>query len=175
MKCSTALGRRLNPNLHGDGKGMPCENTKGSGSFCDTDKNPSVCLSLLGTWPGDAAAQWQPGKSTILSVLTSIQAMIFCEDPFRNEPMYTNASGSSAERNAREYIKRVQFATINAGMLEWIQIPQQRNGIWAKVVRAHFTINRDRILENVDKWSRGNRLLKDIDAVRQLQRSLDSF
>ncbi|EZF26745.1 hypothetical protein H112_01257 [Trichophyton rubrum D6] len=55
----------------------------------------AVCLSLHGTWrDGDAAAQWQPGKSTILSVLISIQAMIFTEDPWRNEPAYTSAGGT---------------------------------------------------------------------------------
>ncbi|KAM5469717.1 putative gamma-glutamyltransferase [Microsporum audouinii] len=85
--CRTALGKTINPNLHPDGK---------------------VCLSLLGTWhDGDAAAQWQPGKSTILSVLISIQAMIFTEDPWRNEPAYTSAIGMMADIRARRYVEKI--------------------------------------------------------------------
>ena len=53
---------RLNPNLYAEGK---------------------VCLSLLGTWSGPG---WVPGKSTLLQVLVSIQAMILCEEPIANEP-----------------------------------------------------------------------------------------
>lgn len=52
----------FNPNLYADGK---------------------VCLSLLGTWPGQP---WDPSQSTLLQVLVSIQAMILCEDPWYNEP-----------------------------------------------------------------------------------------
>lgn len=53
---------RFNPNLYADGK---------------------VCLSLLGTWSGPS---WDPAKSSIFQVLVSIQAMIFCEHPWTNEP-----------------------------------------------------------------------------------------
>ena len=52
----------INPNLYADGK---------------------VCLSLLGTWPGEP---WKPGESTLLQVLVSLQAMVFCEQPWYNEP-----------------------------------------------------------------------------------------
>ncbi|KAF2231374.1 UBC-like protein, partial [Viridothelium virens] len=52
----------MNPNLHPDGK---------------------VCLSLLNTWPGPS---WNPAHSTPLQILVSIQAMIFCEEPWFNEP-----------------------------------------------------------------------------------------
>ena len=41
--------QRINPNLYDDGK---------------------VCLSLLGTWSGPG---WQPGTSSLLQVLVSIQ------------------------------------------------------------------------------------------------------
>lgn len=44
-----------------------------------------VCLSLLGTWAGPG---WQPGKSTLLQVLVSIQSLIMVPDPYFNEPGY---------------------------------------------------------------------------------------
>ena len=60
---TTGGGRAsFNPNLYPDGK---------------------VCLSLLGTWSG---TPWDPSQSTLLQVLVSIQAMIFCSEPWYNEP-----------------------------------------------------------------------------------------
>jgi ubiquitin-protein ligase len=53
---------RANPNLY------PCGN---------------VCLSLLGTWSGPG---WQPGTSTLLQVLVSLQALVLNAEPFYNEP-----------------------------------------------------------------------------------------
>ena len=56
---------RFNPNLYNTGK---------------------VCLSLLGTWRGGARSEeWSP-SSTMLQVLVSIQALIFVEKPYYNEP-----------------------------------------------------------------------------------------
>ncbi|MCJ1285299.1 hypothetical protein MMC26_004639 [Xylographa opegraphella] len=55
---------RFNPNLHRDG---------------------NVCLSLLGTRPGQREEQWQPRQSTMFQVLVSIQAMIFNDERSRNE------------------------------------------------------------------------------------------
>jgi ubiquitin-protein ligase len=55
---------RFNPNLYNNGK---------------------VCLSLLGTWSGPS---WDPATSTVLQILVSLQAMVFCPNPFFNEPGY---------------------------------------------------------------------------------------
>src|SRR5436190_12350850 len=93
-----------------------------------------VCLSLLGTWQdGDAAAQWQPGKSTILSVLISIQAMIFAEDPWRNQPGFASMVGEEADRKSRAYVKFVQPLTVRFAMLDWLQKDRLRRGIWSDV------------------------------------------
>lgn len=63
--------QQVNPNLYEDGK---------------------VCLSLLGTWQGPG---WQPGQSTLLQVLISIQSMILgTSDPFFNEPGYAGMEGT---------------------------------------------------------------------------------
>ncbi|KAL8938371.1 MAG: hypothetical protein Q9216_003928, partial [Gyalolechia sp. 2 TL-2023] len=60
----------FNPNLYATGK---------------------VCLSLIGTWPGGPETKWQPGRSTIASILVSIQSMILWQWPFENEPGHENA------------------------------------------------------------------------------------
>ncbi|KAK9419143.1 hypothetical protein SUNI508_01120 [Seiridium unicorne] len=62
---------RFNPNLYENGK---------------------VCLSLLGTWQGEP---WQPGKSTLLQLLVSIQSMILCENPYYNEPGFENQANQA--------------------------------------------------------------------------------
>lgn len=49
---------RFNPNLYNCGK---------------------VCLSLLGTWRGNASENWDPKLSTLLQTLVSIQALIMSE------------------------------------------------------------------------------------------------
>jgi hypothetical protein len=46
-------------------------------------------LSLLGTWPGQGRAEmWDKASSSVLQLLVSIQALIFVEKPWFNEPGY---------------------------------------------------------------------------------------
>ncbi|KAK2750352.1 hypothetical protein FQN57_003832 [Myotisia sp. PD_48] len=155
VKCRSSRGRIINPNLHPDGK---------------------VCLSLLGTWhDGDAAAQWQPGKSTVLSVLISIQAMIFNEDPWRNEPAFTSAVGSRADQQAKKYVAKIQPHVIIAGMLDWLFKPIKRNGIWKEEVHAHFTMNRGKIVSTVKEWARSNPSLVDKGYLPTLMEGLENI
>lgn len=75
-------GLRLNPNLYNNGK---------------------VCLSLLGTWAGQSATEnWIAGKSTMLQVLVSIQALILNAKPYFNEPGFASSEGSSRGEKASE-------------------------------------------------------------------------
>ncbi|XP_043687702.1 putative ubiquitin-conjugating enzyme E2 38 isoform X2 [Telopea speciosissima] len=76
-------GLRLNPNLYHSGY---------------------VCLSLLNTWTGDANQKWIPGKSTMLQVLVSIQALVLNDEPYFNEPGYERSRGQpSGEMLSRKY------------------------------------------------------------------------
>lgn len=76
---------RYNPNLYADGVS--------SDSFCEALLTvQKVCLSLLGTWSGPG---WISGKSTLLQVLISIQSLILCEEPYINEPGWSNMGGVS--------------------------------------------------------------------------------
>ncbi|XP_047170475.1 probable ubiquitin-conjugating enzyme E2 26 isoform X1 [Vigna umbellata] len=68
-----SCGLRLNPNLYSSGK---------------------VCLSLLNTWSGHENEKWQPGVSTILQVLVSIQGLILNSEPYYNEPGFAHLMGS---------------------------------------------------------------------------------
>jgi baculoviral IAP repeat-containing protein 6 len=91
---TTGGGRyRFNPNLYADGK---------------------VCLSLLNTWQGQ---QWTPGQSTILQVLVSIQAMIFCDEPHCNEPGFEHDAGTD---RSKEYSRNLYPNVIRYAMLEWL-------------------------------------------------------
>jgi len=62
---------RFNPNLYECGK---------------------VCLSLLKTWRGGPGEMWTSDVSTVMQVLTSIQALIFVDQPYYNEPGYERDS-----------------------------------------------------------------------------------
>lgn len=129
---TTGGGRHgLNPNLYSDGK---------------------VCLSLLGTWQGEP---WRPGQSTLLQVLVSLQAMVFCEQPWFNEPgrehsYDKNAANAAAER----YNHGLRELTVRLGLLDWLdKMPQ----IWRDVVEQHFRANADKILRAVIGWSKEKR------------------
>lgn len=63
-----------------------------------------MCLSLLNTWSGNKNEKWQPGKSTMLQVLVSIQGLILNQKPYFNEPGYASMSGSQAgEIQSQQY------------------------------------------------------------------------
>ncbi|KAM7189551.1 hypothetical protein V8F20_010090 [Naviculisporaceae sp. PSN 640] len=91
---TTGGGRaRFNPNLYADGK---------------------VCLSLLNTWSGP---KWIPNESTLLQLMVSIQAMIFVERPFYNEPGY---EGSINHRESDKYNRGIQEHTVRSAMIYWL-------------------------------------------------------
>ncbi|KAK0356573.1 glycylpeptide N-tetradecanoyltransferase [Friedmanniomyces endolithicus] len=129
---------RVNPNLYACGK---------------------VCLSLLGTWHGEP---WRPGKSTILQVLVSIQAMIFCDEPHCNEPHLESDHGSEA---SRAYNRNVYAMTVQHAMLEWLGVQTARRsrreravvvpssgGVWSDVVARHFRDRSNDIVRTVGRW-----------------------
>ena len=63
---TSGLGR-INPNLYEDGK---------------------ICLSLLGTWPGNSAKEGWSKDATILQVLISLQGLVMTRNPYFNEAGY---------------------------------------------------------------------------------------
>lgn len=83
--------------------------------------------------------------------------MLFCEDPWRNEPGNGSATGKDALEASRRYQMRRQPMTIRYGMIEWLhKLRRGEAGMWDDIVRTHFKINSGKILENVGEWKKGN-------------------
>ncbi|KAL6712569.1 hypothetical protein ACN47E_000446 [Coniothyrium glycines] len=122
---------KMNPNLHLDGK---------------------VCLSLLGTWvSGAKGEEWIPMQSTLLQVLISIQAMIFCDDPMQNEPGQGTVSSNFARSDmVSSYNRAVRGLTVQYGHLHWAQNP---SSLWKDVVKEHFRKSGDDILKLAERWA----------------------
>ncbi|KAI7704271.1 hypothetical protein KC322_g6757 [Hortaea werneckii] len=119
--------------------------TDGGTVGCNPNLYPcgKVCLSLLGTWSGEP---WKPGQSTILQVLVSIQAMIFCDEPWCNEPGRENQAETL---QSREYSRGLRPHTVKAAMLDWMA---NKDTVWSEVVRRHFEIHEEEIAACVDEW-----------------------
>lgn len=120
---------RFNPNLYDSGK---------------------VCLSILGTWSGQAGESWNPKTSTFLQVMVSIQSLILVEQPYFNEPgwereMHTE-KGKQASNN---YSEERMPSTIKLAMSEMIRNPP--NG-FEEVVRTHFKMKKEEIINRTLIW-----------------------
>ncbi|VDC05755.1 unnamed protein product [Peniophora sp. CBMAI 1063] len=119
---------RFNPNLYNEGK---------------------VCLSLLGTWPGRPEEQWQPGKSTLLQVIVSIQSMILIDLPYFNEPGYGQANPDNPA--SVSYNHNIRAQTTRWAIVDWMK-PENRTSIWADVIATHFAIRKTRICTTIGSW-----------------------
>ena len=79
----------VNPNLYEDGK---------------------ICLSLLGTWPGDGHNDTWSEKSTILQIIVSLLGLVLVKDPYYNEAGYESRVGTVEARiPAALYAERTFF------------------------------------------------------------------
>jgi ubiquitin-protein ligase len=120
---------RFNPNLYDSGK---------------------VCLSLLGTWAGQAGESWNPKASTFLQVMISIQSLILVEQPYFNEPGWEREMHTpKGKLNSDNYNEEKQPHTINLGMINMIKNPP--NG-FEEVVYNHFRMKRDEIINRTLIW-----------------------
>lgn len=142
---------RFNPNLYNNGYGELCFGSRyrrrhgppGAGLLI---RCCVVCLSLLGTWSGE---NWKPGKSTLLQVFLSIQAMIFCEHPWTNEPSREDQAHLQV---SKDYNKGIRTLTVRHAMLYWLQ--SNDDNIWSDVVLGHFKNNATQILNQVREWAK---------------------
>ncbi|XP_024033106.1 putative ubiquitin-conjugating enzyme E2 38 [Morus notabilis] len=106
-------GLRLNPNLYNCGK---------------------VCLSLLGTWTGKKDENWVPGKSTMLQVLVSIQALILNSRPFFNEPGHETITGELGQAQSKKYNEEVFILSLKT-MIYTLRRPPKH---FEELVAQHF-------------------------------------
>ena len=109
-----------------------------------------VCLSLLGTWQGDAGETWDARTSTLYMVLVSIQSLILVPQPYFNEPGYESTMGT-AEGNDRsaEYNDSTRLNCARFAMLEMLRSPPLG---FEEVVRTHFRLRREFIKEQLASW-----------------------
>ena len=120
---------RFNPNLYSCGK---------------------VCLSLLGTWRGNASENWDPKISNLLQLLLSIQSVVMSEEVYFNEPGYEGEAGTvEGEKKNEGYSNIVRLCNIKYGMLRHLEKPV--NG-FEQVTRVHFYLKRAVILREVGTW-----------------------
>ena len=124
-------GVRFNPNLYKCGK---------------------VCLSLLGTWKGTQGEQWNKDTSTLLQVFVSIQALIFVEHPYFNEPSYERWIGTPMGWvNSRVYNQNIKPETVRYAMIEMLRKPPPG---FEDVIQTHFILKKKEILKQISKWER---------------------
>ncbi|KAL1504725.1 hypothetical protein AB1Y20_008503 [Prymnesium parvum] len=143
---------RFNPNLYNNG---------------------TVCLSLLGTWPGDQGESWQPKTSTLLQVLMSIQALILVPDPFFNEPGYERVRNTpEGDQRSRKYNETIREGTVRFAMIEQIRRPLPE---LKKTIHRHFYLRKAAILQQVQEWASDSRNSQyHADNMRLLYQSLES-
>lgn len=107
-------GLRVNPNLYESGK---------------------VCLSLLNTWTGTGTEVWNPGSSTILQVLLSLQALVLNEKPYFNEAGYDKQMGrAEGEKNSISYNENAFIGTCRS-ILYLLRNPPKH---FEALVEEHF-------------------------------------
>lgn len=123
---------RFNPNLYNCGK---------------------VCLSLLGTWGGSSEESWTK-DSTLLQLFVSIQALIFVNSPYFNEPgversMNTKAGRKASRTSSNGGWEPLRVSTVEFGMLDMLRSPPAG---FEDTVRDHFRVKAGYIMEVVDAW-----------------------
>ncbi|KAL8706370.1 MAG: hypothetical protein Q9201_000578 [Fulgogasparrea decipioides] len=133
---TTGQGKiRFSPNLYDNGK---------------------VCLSLLGTWEGGPETQWQPNRSTITSVLVSIQSMILWKWPWENEPGHEDAhlKGAHYMKKCLEYNDKIREWTIRYATIDWLKRKGMKDGLWKDVVRDYFRFCGRGVVESARLWEK---------------------
>ena len=119
---------RFNPNLYSNGY---------------------LCLSLLGTWSGDAIEKWTP-NSNLLQVLLSIQAIVMSEGVIYNEPGHQiDANTEVGKSRNHGYSNIVKIANIRYAMIANLKNPPV---CFKEVIYEHFKNKKDKIIETCEKW-----------------------
>ncbi|KAE8699127.1 Detected protein of unknown function [Hibiscus syriacus] len=127
-------GLRLNPNLYESGK---------------------VCLSLLNTWTSSDTEVWNPGSSTILQILLSLQALVLNEKPYSNEAGYNKQLGrAGGETNSVSYNENVFLVTCQS-MLYILRKPPKH---FEALVKEHFSKNAETIFSACNTYMEGARV-----------------
>ena len=135
----------FNPNLH-----------KGTGT---------VCLSIINTWQGSSAEMWQPGKSTILAVLISIQAMILgAELPWINEPGFAQQHQTP---EAQDHKILIQYKTVRYAILRWLgPVIDAKKSVWDEVRKVYWQHHALSTFMTVKKWAKSNHMISEVPGFK---------
>jgi ubiquitin-protein ligase len=120
---------RFNPNLYANGK---------------------VCLSLLGTWHGQAGESWIPNLSSFIQVIVSIQSLIMVDEPYFNEPGYERDIGTDrGKENSKDYNDTIRYETMRLAMVDMLR---NKPPEYEDFITEHFKMKKDEIIMTVSKW-----------------------
>ena len=111
-----------------------------------------MCLSLLGTWHGQA---WIPGTSTLLQVLVSIQALILVPEPYFNEPAFAPLRGTvRGAYRSRTFARNGGYEAIREKTVQWAMLDMLDHPPpgFEDVVAAHFYLRAKGIRARVAAW-----------------------
>lgn len=90
--------------------------------------------------------------------------MIFCDEPWYNEPGRTLNRSASMQHN-----RELQGHTVRHAMLEWLN-PRADLTVWGDVVRAHFRTNAQAIQQTLGVWGFDQSTATQLtSAMRQLE------
>lgn len=150
LLVTTGGGRfRFNPNLYSNGK---------------------VCLSLLGTWSGNAGESWNAKLSTLLQVLISIQALILVDEPYFNEPGYERQIGTpQGKASSRSYNTNVRKENVKLAVIDQIEKALKGETEFADVIVGHFAEKGEYFLGVAEEWQKDTGIEQgDMDKMAKL-------
>ena len=119
--CTQNGKTRFNPNLYTNGK---------------------VCLSIINTWSGP---KWSSCNS-ISTVLLSIQALVFVNNPLHNEPGYEKENG---QKNMN-YNILLTYENFKTSIYKMIQNTPNTFENFKSIMIEQFINNYDKILESLE-------------------------
>lgn len=119
---------RFNPNLYNNGY---------------------VCLSLLGTWSGDAGEKWRE-ESNFLQVLISLQSIVMTDGILYNEPAYANGRHNKGYAAMDlGYTNIVKYGNVKYAMNQMLENPPKG---FEEIIKLHFYLKKEAIMKECMKW-----------------------
>lgn len=102
-----------------------------------------------------------------MQVLVSLQAMVFCAAPYFNEPGFQASEGTPQGRAASDrYNASVRVATAQHAILAPLRRPDGGpHGVFADVLRAHWTAKRGAIKTQLREWGIAKGIQRDVAAA----------
>ena len=112
IKKNDNIKIRFNPNLYTNGK---------------------VCLSMLNTWKGPG---WVP-TNTVTNIFVAIQALVFNEEPLRNEPGFEYAS----DEQVNLYSKVIMFSNYKVTLIDQLNNNLGKYEVFKEVILDYLKKN----------------------------------